>query len=60
MSTVEWLIAICLISLLIALGASLYEKAPAAPVQTIKLKAVSLTCIEVKSRVCMKYELRED
>ena len=61
MSTVEWLIAICLIGLLTILGASLYmvEKPPIDAVQTFRLKAVSLTCIEVKERVCMKYELKD-
>lgn len=34
-------------------------KPPIIPVATSKLKVVSLTCIEVKARECMKWEVKE-
>ena len=59
MSTVEWLIAITLITLIIALGASLYEKAPIEPVATVKLKVEEWTCLKDKAGECLKWEVKE-
>jgi len=51
MSTVEWLIAICLIGLLISLGASLYavEKVPVEPVEHSRLMRLECAPKDVKA-----------